>query len=686
MAEQNSEYIQQLDPKGYVNNREITNLPGHFLVKGSRNCLIVNKEKVSSRLGYKLVGAAKTKNKGHRSSCDWETSGDGIGGLVRNIRLNTAGELEVLFTGEWVQFHQYDANTRAHFLGETGWWSEDELLDLMLWVIGNDEVHSWNGGIARIQRADATTVTMMGAMEDVTTISFHDNGADPDTVEDSALGFVAADFQVGDTLIVSGSASNDGQYTIKGVEEGVLTLSDTDELTDEAEGATETLRRPGSTWEESRFFATGNVYINGVVYAYTGGADTATLTGLTGVSGVTPFDVALQDVTIETPSHLDGLKLDVIGMENNYVFYGSTVSRAVTISSSTDFTDFTFTTPLRKPGEGFDMTIDSPPTAFVADEDVMWISGRKDSWYKVSFTLNADQGGETVEIKKLKTATGQAARSDAVIIHIKNSVAFLSFEPTIDTLGNVPNLLNTQTAVPISYEIRDDLLTYDLTDAHGVFYQNQIFITLPREAKVLIYNTMESFWQPPQDLAIGRLALIDIDGSGTQVLCGHSSESNETYQLFAPGTYSDLGAIINFVMAFGYDNFGTRFTPKNADEFALELYMSPNTVVKDRVVYDYKGATDVRDFTVRGDDTTIQFVPRQGGGLGENEVGSQPLGSLTTPIDDLNKVKVVNMTTVQDFFERQRIFSSSSQDARFSVIAYGENVEISDTIPAYLKR
>lgn len=687
MAKQNgSDYVQELNPQGYINNREITNLPGHFLVKGSKNTIIVNKEKVATRLGYKLVGAAKTKNKGHKSSIDWETSGDGAGELVRNIRMNTAGEMQVLFNGAWVLMHQYTPGTYAEFLGKTGWWYVTELIDLMLWVIGNAEVHSWSGGMAKVASSTGITLTMQGNRS-ATTISFVEGGASADTILDSGNGFVIAGFAAGDSIIVEGSVSNDGNYTIATVAAGVITLSPNDDLVAEAAGAAVIVKRPGATWAESRFLTTGTrkVYIGGTEYAYTGGETTATLTGLTGVTAVAG-DIAIQAVTIDTPGHLAGLKLNLISMFNNYIFYGSKTSRAHTISKSTDYKDFTFTTPLRVPGEGFDMTTDSPPTAYVPDEDQMWISGRKDDWYKVKFELSADQGTESITIAKLKTATGQGAISQGVIINIKNSIAFLSFEPTLDTLGNVENLPNVATAVPLSYEIRDDLLSYDLTDAHGLFYQNQIFVALPREALVLIYNTMDKIWQPPQTLAIGRLALIDIDGSGTQVLCGHSSVSNETYQLFAPNTYNDNGAPINFVMAFGYDNFGTRFTQKDSDEYASELYMSPNTIVKDQIVYDYKGATDVRVFDIDGSDETIRFAPRQGGGFGENEMGSQPIGSLTTPVDDLSKIRVVNMTTVIDFFERQRVYSSQSMDARFAIIAYGEDVEISPNIPAFLKR
>lgn len=58
-----------------------------------------------------------------------------------------------------------------------------------------------------------------------------------DTVTDSGDGFVEAGFRVGDTLIVHGSASNNGYYLIKEVAAGVLTLETEGELTTEAASA-----------------------------------------------------------------------------------------------------------------------------------------------------------------------------------------------------------------------------------------------------------------------------------------------------------------------------------------------------------------------------------------------------------------------------------------------------------------
>ncbi len=65
-------------------------------------------------------------------------------------------------------------------------------------------------------------------------------GATSATITDSGNGFVTAGFVAGQTLIVEGSTSNDGQYTILTVAAGTITLAVGDALTSESaiEGTT----------------------------------------------------------------------------------------------------------------------------------------------------------------------------------------------------------------------------------------------------------------------------------------------------------------------------------------------------------------------------------------------------------------------------------------------------------------
>lgn len=674
------DYIETMNPQGYVNNREITNLSGHWLVKGSRDCVIVNKEKVSSRLGFELVGAAKTKNKGHHSSYDWETSFN----RVRSLRMNDDGELEVLYRGSWYEIKQYTALTRANF---TPWFSDTEGQDLLLFVVQTDGIQMWSGGIVKIATATATTVTIQGYMAGAT-FAFVEGGAGvDDTITDSGNGFVTAGFEVGDVITIAGSASNDGTYTIKAVTAGTITLSSNDDLTAEAAGASVTITRPRATWAEQGFLTAGTrkIVISGTEYAYTGGESTPTLTGLSGLPAIAAGTVTLQAVRESTPATLDGLTLDLVAVTNNYVVYGDLTHRTIYVSASSDYTSFSFTTPLRVPGEGFTVDLDSTPTAFIpgAVEDEFYIDGRKDDRFKMTFELSADQGDEQIRIKKLPTATGQAARSQGCVFRIKNGVSILTFEPTIDDIVRTLSI-NTPTSRPISDDIRDDLLTYDLDDAHGLFNQNQLFIALPQEGVMIIYDYEQGHWQPPHFIPVGRLALIDINDTGVQELCGHSSVSNETYKLYTG--YNDNGAGKRIEVHMEYNNYGSRFSLKTTSEYATEVYMSENTKVTNRVVLDYKGATGVLEFEMDGATEANRFRPRAGGGFGFDKLGNNPLGSLATQTDDLSKYRFIDVTTPKDSFELQRVFIAEGLDIRFSLVARGEDAELSENIPTYIKR
>lgn len=87
-------------------------------------------------------------------------------------------------------------------------------------------------------------VTTSGTPEQLTvkrwaaTIAFNENTPAADTITDSANGFLVAGFQAGDQITVSGSASNDGTYTINTVAAGTITLLSRNDLATEAAGAT----------------------------------------------------------------------------------------------------------------------------------------------------------------------------------------------------------------------------------------------------------------------------------------------------------------------------------------------------------------------------------------------------------------------------------------------------------------
>ena len=670
------EYIEVINPLGYVNNREITNLPGHYLVAGSKNTRIVNQEKVVASKRYELFGATSDVKNPIVGSFDWKTNTK----VYRNIRsyIGTKAELEVWHDSAWRRFmHGYDS---ARFVWAP-YWMATELIDVLIGVNGTDKLFMWTGGIAKVKSVTATTITKTGYYQQAN-LSFNKANR---TVVDPDSAFLTYGFAAGDEITISGSATNDGEYTISTVTADTITLIGTDVLgqTEVDTGNVIVKWTKEGTWAESRFLVNASgrkVRIGDYVFTYSGGENTGTITVTDEdpvALGITAGDYVFQNIVESEPSELDGMSLDMVAVLNNQLYTASERDRRVMISSNTDYTDFTYTSPLRVPGEGFVLTLDAAPTSLVPDEDDMYVSAGDDDWYRVYTEFTDDQGGESVIVRKLKTAPGQASVSHSSVEHIKNGIAFLSAEKVVDTISNIERVENKQN-VTISDDIKNDLDNYDVTDAHFRYWSRSLFIALPAESLVLEYDMRFGHWQPPQELPVQRLAIIDGH------LCGHSNNSNETYKLYTG--YNDNGAPFKAVAAFGYENYGARFWEKQFDELATEAYLSRNTVLTNRVLYDYRGATDIREFTIDGSDDAISFVPADSAGIGKNKLGDAPLGSSADDITDLVKVRAIDTTSQVNFFERQRVFEAEGEDIRFEIIAFGENTRKADNEPVFIKR
>lgn len=87
-----------------------------------------------------------------------------------------------------------------------------------------------------------------------TDIAFADTN--PDTITSSSTDFVATGFQAGQTIVVAGSASNDGSYLINSVAANTITLDAGEALVAEGSGASVTL-----TYTQE--LAAGNGYTKG---------------------------------------------------------------------------------------------------------------------------------------------------------------------------------------------------------------------------------------------------------------------------------------------------------------------------------------------------------------------------------------------------------------------------------------
>jgi len=592
-----------ISPKGYINKREITNADKEFLVVESKNVLINDADKVSTRAGFERDGQVRSVTKKTDSSYDWESKwGLKVVKSFQGATANT-GKLRVRSTdyntGD-IKYEDVLTGITTTTYAYSTWWDSTENQDLLLIADGSSTLRMWSGG----------------------------------------MGYVAAQAGGGTTLTLLG----------------------------------------GGTWKQSGFLSSlsgRSVVINGTSYLYTGGENTTVLTGLTGLPAISVGQFVSQ--LIVGNSSITGLPatftFDTIDVQNNHVYLGDTESRESYVSKSTSYIDYTYTTPVRLPTDGWKMTFDNCIRGFVQDDNVMYVTAGTSDYYEVTRNMTADGTGETFKIRKLRSGPGQAPISQNAIIRVKNGIIIVTQEGTVDWLTNIQNI-STPQSLPISDPIKNDFDSYDLTGVSGKYIDNALHICVPRENLIRIYDFDKALWQPPQFIPMSFLSIVDNE------LYGHSNSSDTSFKLFTG--VDDDGVEIDFTAAFAYRQFGNRSVYKSFDNYYNELYMSTSTVVTAEHRFEYGGAETIQNKMISGTDTGLMFAPVNDASLGKNPLGSNPLGSVTNPVSTLNKYRCIHEMKKVDFFEHQVLYKASG--GQFEILAHGPNVTESTNIPRSITR
>jgi len=144
---------------GYVTKKDPTNTSIRNLVTGSQNVIINDGEKVESRQGFELFGAASATGKKVRSAFVWNTST----GTEIPLRLQD-DELEIFLTtidgvvvSAWTRLK--DSFSTTSLMQFTTFWDTTEALDKLLFVDGTSNIFEWSGGVTTVASATTTTIT-----------------------------------------------------------------------------------------------------------------------------------------------------------------------------------------------------------------------------------------------------------------------------------------------------------------------------------------------------------------------------------------------------------------------------------------------------------------------------------------------------------------------------------------------
>lgn len=429
------------------------------------------------------------------------------------------------------------------------------------------------------------------------------------------------------------------------------------------------------TWAQLGFYLNGTrkVTINGTEYTYGGGEGTVTLTGVSPDPSAEPVNSIIHQ-TPRTHANAASTGLGatfpnaLISNLRNQIYVGSLTDSSVYVSKVNSFTDYSFTSPVRLVGEGAIITPTSPPTAFIPQEESLYITAGTDEWYETTFTLSADNADEQLTVNRLNTTTQQASQTQLATSKIANSVVFLSNEPILNTFGRVDNVVLTPQMTDTSYSIVNDINSYDLTDAAVFYFQKYIYLAVPREGLVRVYNMTDvknPYWEPPLTLPISCFSIID------GALYGHSSQVSETYKLF--NGYNDNGNPVLAIANMSFNNYGSRSTSKSYNQFFTEGYITSNTTLNLGIQYDIDGCATPTSFSIAGTNRQLVCIGGNDNSLGKNPLGTQPLGGVIQSISATSapKFRWIQTFGIHYFYEDQISFYSNGIDQQWEILAFG---------------
>lgn len=670
---------------GYRNREDISILPPGTLVVGSYNVLTNVYGRIGVVKGYTIDGQSNSTLSGITSSFDF-TKLNNDDTHVRTWGSNFDFRY-VTPTGTVLWTTIFTGLIVGNDVNYIPYWDLTQLTNCTLFVNGSSNIYRWSGAVAPFLSATTNTITKQG------TDSWAQAGFDTNGIGNVTYTPVSttAVFQVGETITGGTSGTT---ATVTQNSNNILVLDSIsgagfiypETITGSTSGATGTVNvyTPPSI---------PSVIIDGVTYQYTGGELTTTLTGVTPDPTLvthTPGTAVAQAITVTPNSDLTVVPpeyvIDLIGNLDNQVFLGSKASSVIYTSAVSNYTDYSNDLP-RLQGQGATTTIADHPTAFINQEDSLYVSAGKNIWYEsvlTETTTTTTIGStavsivyETLTFAQLKVANLQSAQSQACVTKIQNDIVYLSYEPIINSLGRVTDILISPQITDLSYSIVNDMNKYDLTGVSMIYFRQFLYVSIPAEGIIRIYNMTQPkthYWEAPVTYPVARFSIID------GALYGHAYGVPETYKLF--DGYQFDGHPIPAAAYFNFEQYGTRPYPKNFNLFYLEGYITSNCTLNYGFNYDMNGCGTTRTYSLDGTSSLVCIGGSGDASLGKAPLGSRPLSGLDiSPMTVYStntglppKFRAIKQLSKLPFYELQVFFTSLGSDQQWELVAYGPSV------------
>lgn len=643
---------------GYFAKRDATQLSAGALISGSKNVGINDGDRVAVRQGITLDGASSTATTPITSSHTFKKRS----GL--EIPLRAYGTVvEYKYNGVWENL--YSGLSSGYRFGFADFNVNTDYTDRVVMCNAKDPWMEWTGEIAELDGAltgGEVTVTVDSTLQDFVYYS-----GTASAVTTTTLTIASPEWA---TNLWTGTSGNRFfVYITSGANAGQvseITATTSTQITfSTLTGLTGT---PTFEIRRSRFPTSGTLRINATNVTYTG----ITATTFTGCSGV----VATADaspVTLSVARSFGTPRGNIIIVEKVRLFVAGVEKSpsSVYYSKIGQSTDFSFSAT-RIASEGG--VIDTPDvggavTGLGVQENLIYIL-KNDIIKSLYFTQD---GTDLPVIQTVAQAPNVGAYSPLGVFKVDNQIYYTSKEGAVKTVTRVANLDTIQT-LQLSDPISSLASTLDFSSSAGVFFKQKAYVACKTSGNsfndiVLVFNFQKNTWEAP--ITGWSVSCWFIEEG--ELYFGHGINA-ETYKI--ANRYDDDGFAFEAVARFTYSNFGQASLPKDFSMLFLEGYITENTTITIKALYNYNGTQETRETTLSGTDTQYIVASASYYGLGMEALGSSPLGSSGEVPEEINKFRVYLCTPSQPFYEISLEISSNQEGARWEILRFGYNVSI----------
>lgn len=640
---------------GFLHKRDVSQMPAGALILGSKNVVITDGDRVGCRKGSELFGASSSALTPIKSTHTF-TKRDGTNIMMRSY--GTVLEYYHEGTDAWENLNSsYTSGQRFGFADHN---VNTQATDFVYFGNAIEPFTRWNGAYTQLNGALAGGEATITVDSNLTSDVFFSGTASAVTTTTLTIATTEWATDLWNTFYVKiTSGASSGKI-------GKISATTGTQIT----FATITGLAGTPTFEIRKLAfddANKNIRIGTTTVTWTSVDNETTFNGCSNTPAAA--DNAAVAQAVETT--LGNPRGNIYLVLNTRLFIAGVKKSPSSIffSKIADANNFTFSSPRAADDGG---VIDMPEgggdvRGLGIQEDVIYAL-KRDITKTVSFSQD---GNDLPQVKPLIQSPLVGATSQLGVFKVDNQLFHVSPEGAVKSTTR-SSVVDFAKPFQLSDKIKTFADSLTFTNAAGIYFKQKAYIAAQSADStandvVIVYNFQKNAWEAP--IYGWNVACWTVYNG--ELYFG-SSFNPETYKAEI-SEFTDNDLSYECVARFSYNNYGSPELPKKFSTLFLEGFISDNTTITVRALYNYLGSQEIREGSLAGTEDDYIVGGDLFNLLGNSQLALMPLAGADvdeTAPSSLRKFRVYFTTTYQPFYELSLEISSNSVGAQWEILRF----------------